>query len=47
VCLEQVLQGLEAATSVVEDMDEWLSIFNHMRKDIASVSTSPSFNLRI
>ncbi|WVY91832.1 hypothetical protein V8G54_037346 [Vigna mungo] len=36
-----VMQGLEAATSVVEDMDEWLSIFNvklrHMREDIASV----------
>jgi len=37
------MQGLEAATSVVEDMDEWLSIFNvklrHMREDIASVRT--------
>lgn len=43
VCLAQVMQGLEAATSVVEDMDEWLSIFNvklrHMREDIASVRT--------
>jgi len=43
VCLAQVLQGLDAATSVVEDMDEWLSIFNvklrHMREDIASVRT--------
>jgi len=38
------MQGLEAATSVVEDMDEWLSIFNlklrHMREDIASVRNS-------
>jgi len=44
VCLVQVMQGLEAATSVVEDMDEWLSIFNlklrHMREDIASVRNS-------
>lgn len=38
-----MLQGLDAATSCVEDMDEWLSIFNvklrHMREDIASVRT--------
>ncbi|KHN21013.1 Exocyst complex component SEC3A, partial [Glycine soja] len=38
-----VLQGLDAATSCVEDMDEWLSIFNvklrHMREDIASIET--------
>lgn len=37
----QVLQGLESATSCVEDMDEWLGIFNvklrHMREDIESV----------
>lgn len=40
----QVLQGLEAATYCVEDMDEWLGIFNvklrHMREDIESVETS-------
>lgn len=40
----QVLQGLEAATNCVEDMDEWLGIFNvklrHMREDIESVKTS-------
>lgn len=39
----QVLQGLEAATSCVEDMEEWLGIFNvklrHMREDIESVGT--------
>lgn len=43
----QVLQGLEAATNCVEDMDEWLGIFNvklrHMREDIASVN--PNFVL--
>lgn len=37
----QVLQGLESATSCVDDMDEWLGIFNlklrHMREDIESV----------
>lgn len=37
----QVLQGLEAARGCVDDMDEWLRIFNtklrHMREDIASV----------
>ncbi|RZB58538.1 Exocyst complex component SEC3A isoform C [Glycine soja] len=41
--MDEVLQGLDAATSVVEDMDEWLSIFNvklrHMREDIASIET--------
>ncbi|KAL5142082.1 Exocyst complex component SEC3A [Glycine soja] len=41
--MDEVLQGLDAATSCVEDMDEWLSIFNvklrHMREDIASVRT--------
>ncbi|CAJ1972646.1 unnamed protein product [Sphenostylis stenocarpa] len=41
--MDEVSQGLEAATSVVEDMDEWLSIFNvklrHMREDIASIET--------
>lgn len=37
----QVLRGLEAATICMEDMDEWLAIFNvklrHMREDIESV----------
>ncbi|VFQ99147.1 unnamed protein product [Cuscuta campestris] len=37
----EVLQGLESASSCVEDMDEWLSIFNvklrHMREDIESI----------
>ncbi|RDX88147.1 Exocyst complex component SEC3A, partial [Mucuna pruriens] len=41
--MDEVLQGLEAATSCVEDMDEWLGIFNvklrHMREDIASIET--------
>jgi hypothetical protein len=41
-CLNfQVLQGLDAASATVDDMDEWLRIFNlklrHMREDIASV----------
>lgn len=39
--IDEVLQGLESATSCVEDMDEWLGIFNvklrHMREDIESV----------
>ncbi|KDO84398.1 hypothetical protein CISIN_1g0027771mg, partial [Citrus sinensis] len=38
--VDEVLQGLEAATNCVDDMDEWLSIFNvklrHMREDIES-----------
>lgn len=37
----QVLQGLESATICVEDMDEWLALFNvklrHMREDIEAV----------
>ncbi|KAJ1393214.1 Exocyst complex component Sec3, C-terminal, partial [Sesbania bispinosa] len=41
--INEVLQGLEAATNCVEDMDEWLGIFNvklrHMREDIASIET--------
>ncbi|XP_061365398.1 exocyst complex component SEC3A isoform X1 [Gastrolobium bilobum] len=41
--MDEVLQGLEAATDCVEDLDEWLSIFNlklrHMREDIASIET--------
>lgn len=40
-CALQVLQGLESATNCVDDMDEWLNVFNvklrHMREDIASV----------
>lgn len=40
----QVLHGLESATNCVEDMDEWLGIFNvklrHMREDIESVRIS-------
>ncbi|XP_050208769.1 exocyst complex component SEC3A [Mercurialis annua] len=39
--IEEVLQGLEAATNCVDDMDEWLGIFNvklrHMREDIESI----------
>uniref|UniRef100_A0A2P2MSA0 Exocyst complex component SEC3A isoform X2 n=1 Tax=Rhizophora mucronata TaxID=61149 RepID=A0A2P2MSA0_RHIMU len=41
--IEEVLRGLEAATNCVDDMDEWLGIFNmkmrHMREDIESVRT--------
>ncbi|PIA55571.1 hypothetical protein AQUCO_00700107v1 [Aquilegia coerulea] len=41
--VEEVLQGLESATICVEDMDEWLGIFNiklrHMRQDIESIET--------
>ncbi|CAN4105275.1 unnamed protein product [Withania somnifera] len=41
--IDEVLQGLEAATSCVEDMDEWLGIFNlklrHMREDIESIES--------
>jgi hypothetical protein len=37
----QVLQGLDTASAAVDDMDEWLRIFNlklrHMREDISSV----------
>lgn len=39
--VDEVLNGLEAATNIVDDMDEWLGIFNiklrHMREDIESV----------
>ncbi|OQU83307.1 hypothetical protein SORBI_3005G106700 [Sorghum bicolor] len=39
--VEEVLQGLEVASICVEDMDEWLGIFNtklrHMREDIKSI----------
>uniref|UniRef100_A0A2P2MS98 Exocyst complex component SEC3A n=1 Tax=Rhizophora mucronata TaxID=61149 RepID=A0A2P2MS98_RHIMU len=41
--IEEVLQGIEAATNCVDDMDEWLGIFNiklrHMREDIQSIET--------
>ncbi|OMO62527.1 Exocyst complex, component Exoc1, partial [Corchorus capsularis] len=41
--VDEVLQGLEAAAICVDDMDEWLGIFNvklrHMREDIESVET--------
>ncbi|KAK6256686.1 hypothetical protein QUC31_000145 [Theobroma cacao] len=41
--VEEVLQGLEAASNCVDDMDEWLGIFNvklrHMREDIESIET--------
>ena len=42
-----MLQGLEAATNCVDDMDEWLGIFNvklrHMREDIESVENNIHF----
>nr|XP_029116290.1 exocyst complex component SEC3A isoform X3 [Elaeis guineensis] len=41
--IEEVLQGLEAASVCVNDMDEWLRIFNvklrHMREDIESIES--------
>ncbi|KAG4201160.1 hypothetical protein ERO13_A05G260500v2 [Gossypium hirsutum] len=41
--VEEVLQGLEAATHCVDDMDEWLGTFNvklrHIREDIESIET--------
>lgn len=41
--IQQVLLGLEAVTVSVEDMDEWLRIFNvklrHMREDIESIES--------
>nr|CAD1837291.1 unnamed protein product [Ananas comosus var. bracteatus] len=41
--VEEVFQGLEAASICVEDMDEWLGIFNvklrHMREDIESIES--------
>ncbi|KAL7619144.1 hypothetical protein Lser_V15G00732 [Lactuca serriola] len=41
--VDEVLQGLEAASVCVDDMDEWLGIFNvklrHMREDIESIET--------
>uniref|UniRef100_A0ACD5W9E5 Uncharacterized protein n=1 Tax=Avena sativa TaxID=4498 RepID=A0ACD5W9E5_AVESA len=39
--VEEVLEGLEVASICVEDMDEWLGIFNiklrHMREDIQTI----------
>ncbi|XP_024635266.1 exocyst complex component SEC3A isoform X2 [Medicago truncatula] len=39
--IDEVLQGLEAASNCVEDMGEWLGMFNvklrHMREDIESI----------
>ncbi|KAL6574257.1 Exocyst complex component S3A [Orobanche hederae] len=39
--ISEVLRGLEVASNCVEDMDEWLGIFNvklrHMREDIESI----------
>ncbi|KAK9054352.1 hypothetical protein SSX86_025430 [Deinandra increscens subsp. villosa] len=39
--VHEVLQGLELATVCVEDMDEWLALFNvklrHMREDIQAI----------
>ncbi|KAJ3674389.1 hypothetical protein LUZ60_005005 [Juncus effusus] len=41
--IDEVLQGLDAATYCVDDIDEWLQIFNvklrHMREDIASIES--------
>ncbi|KAH9624976.1 hypothetical protein KSS87_013995 [Heliosperma pusillum] len=40
--VEKVLRGVDSALNCVDDMDEWLGIFNvklrHMREDIESVS---------
>ncbi|KAI3884617.1 hypothetical protein MKW92_014367 [Papaver armeniacum] len=41
--IEEIVHGLESASICVDDMDEWLGIFNvklrHMREDIASIET--------
>ncbi|XP_058081766.1 exocyst complex component SEC3A-like [Magnolia sinica] len=41
--IDEVMQGLESATVCVDDMDEWLGIFNvklrHMREDIESIES--------
>ncbi|MED6182736.1 Exocyst complex component S3A, variant 2 [Stylosanthes scabra] len=41
--IDEVLKGVEAAMNCVEDMDEWLAMFNvklrHMREDIESIET--------
>ncbi|ESW08558.1 hypothetical protein PHAVU_009G055500 [Phaseolus vulgaris] len=41
--IDEVSHGLESATNCLEDMDEWLGMFNiklrHMREDIESIET--------
>ncbi|XP_027901789.1 exocyst complex component SEC3A-like isoform X2 [Vigna unguiculata] len=41
--IDEVLHGLESATNCLEDMNEWLGMFNvklrHMREDIESIET--------
>ncbi|KAI3767252.1 hypothetical protein L2E82_17341 [Cichorium intybus] len=41
--VDEVLQGLESASTRVEDMDEWLALFNvklrHMREDIEAIES--------
>ncbi|KAL7603402.1 hypothetical protein Lser_V15G18780 [Lactuca serriola] len=41
--VDEVLKGLESATTRVEDMDEWLALFNvklrHMREDIEAIES--------
>ncbi|XP_074273552.1 exocyst complex component SEC3A-like [Silene latifolia] len=41
--VEKVLRGVDSALNCVDDMDEWLGIFNvklrHMREDIESIET--------
>ncbi|KAK1389369.1 exocyst complex component SEC3A [Heracleum sosnowskyi] len=41
--IDEVMQGLEETSNLVEDLDEWLSMFNiklrHMREDIESIET--------
>ncbi|KAM0060740.1 putative exocyst complex component Sec3 [Helianthus debilis subsp. tardiflorus] len=41
--VHEVLQGIESAAICVEDMDEWLALFNvklrHMREDIEAIET--------
>ncbi|KAK1433546.1 hypothetical protein QVD17_10457 [Tagetes erecta] len=41
--VDEVLQGLESVTISVDDMDEWLGLFNvklrHMREDIEAIET--------
>ncbi|KAJ7007332.1 hypothetical protein NC653_006392 [Populus alba x Populus x berolinensis] len=49
--IEEVLQGLEAATYCVDDMDEWLGIFNmklrHMREGIESLYDYSFYDIQI
>ncbi|GMI64962.1 exocyst complex component sec3A [Hibiscus trionum] len=41
--VDKVLRGLEVALNIVDDMDDWLGIFNiklrHMREDIKAIET--------